>query len=73
MDQYHILITIKCMTYRADIPASVKHWYLEEKNSFTLNQQLLDNLGLEKWKTDLHLNLYFGEFTSEVNSGLLHL
>ena len=49
MDQYHIL-TAKYMTYRADIPASVKRWYLEEKNSFTLNQQLLDNLGLKKWK-----------------------
>ena len=49
MDQYHILIA-KYMTHRADIPASVKRWYLEEKNSFTLNQHLLDDLGLEKWK-----------------------
>jgi len=49
MDQYHILIG-KCMTYRADITASVKRWYLEEKNSFTLNQQLSDDLGLEKRK-----------------------
>ena len=49
MGQYHILI-VKCMPYWADISTSVKRWYLEEKNSFTLNQQLLDDLGLEKWK-----------------------
>ena len=48
MDQYHTLIA-KCMTYRTDIPASVKCWYLEEKNIFPLNQQLLDDLGLKKW------------------------